>query len=288
VLKFNRGDYALIKFDKNTDPNTLSSGFRRDVWWWAVGLVPPEASLTDEVRSKCAPDVLEGCLQWYEYFKELCADMYENEVRYMPASPRQYRDILEKIASGDDWEAFKTKINKSKAYVTAGLSLECRLKALERTGLIYKNSVFEHMKYPKIFHAMRIFQQSPNIRDTPARHHFAHCEFRQLFKNYNANHDELMRRASDESLFIAREIYEFCKEIKIQRYIHFGIIKYKYKNVRILDYNLYSTDYPTLRMNINVFEGSHATSKITMNPFKSDLDRIFKLITEAKNSIDGL
>jgi len=251
-------------FDKNQ--STFTSHFRRAVWWWAVGLVPPSDSLTADVQSKCSPDVLEGCHEWYAYFNLLCDDMYNHEHAYLPASPRQYRDILECIAAGgailndsivwplQEWEAYHTKIDRSKAYVSAGINLHQCLKALSRTGLVCEYTdesvVFNHSRYPKIFHAMHVMEQSPGIRKTPARHHFAHCEFRQLFKEYSANYDELLRRASDESLYIVHSLHDFCKTLKIQRYIHFGIIKYKYKNIRILDFNLYGDEYPTLRINM--------------------------------------
>ena len=251
-------------FDKNQ--STFTSDFRRAVWWWAVGIVPPTDSLTDDVKSKCSPDVLEGCYEWHAYFNMLCEDMYTHEYAYLPASPRQYRDILECMAAGGTvindsivwplrkWEAYRDKINRSKAYISAGIHLNQCLHALSRTGLICEytdeNVIFSHSYYPKIFHAMSIMEQSPGIRKTPARHHFAHCEFRQLFKEYSANYDELLRRASDESLYIVHSIHDFCRTLKIQRYIHFGIIKYKYQNIRILDFNLHGDEYPTLRINM--------------------------------------
>jgi len=253
-----------MTFDKNQ--SSFPSAFHREVWWWAVGLVPLSDSLTDDARGRSGPGVLEGCRQWRGYFDELCGDMYEHAAEYAPASARQYRDILENIAAGaalegDEavwdggaWAAYAGKMDRSKAYVTAGVKLERCLAALERTGLRFEladgRAVFRNVKYPKIFHAMSVFERSPDVRQTPARHHFAHCEFRQLYKSYNANYDELLRRASDDSLFVARGIDDFCKSLKIQRYIHFGIIKYKHKGIRVLDFNLYGDEYPTLRVNM--------------------------------------
>ena len=253
-----------MPFNKNQ--SSFASDFQRAVWWWAIGLVPPADSLTNDIKSKCSPDVLEGCHDWYAYFNELCEDMYSNQDAYVPASPRQYRDILESIAAGgtvlngsaiwpvQEWKTYEAKIDRSKAYVSAGVNLNQCLKALSRTGLICdytdENIFFSHSNHPKIFHAMHMFEQSPGIRKTPARHHFAHCEFRQLFKEYSANYDELLRRASDDSLHIAHCLHDFCKSLKIQRYIHFDIIKYKYKNIRILDFNLHGDEYPNLRINM--------------------------------------
>jgi len=253
-----------MTFDKSQ--KDFSSAFCRDVWWWAIGIVPLLVSLTDEIRSKCTPDILEGCHQWHAFFNELCIDMYNHEGEYLPASPRQYRDILEYIATWGEiredsmvldaslWETYRKKINKSKAYITNGITLEKCLAALGRTGLrcehTTESAVFTQDKYPKIFHAMHTMEHTPNIRDTPARYHFAHCEFRRLFKNYAENYDELLRRVSDESLNIAHSIHDFCKPMKIQRYIHFGIIKYKYKGIRVLDFSLHNNEYPTLRVNI--------------------------------------
>jgi len=289
-------------FDKNQ--SVFISDFRRAVWWWAVGLVPPEDSLTDDVKSKCSPDVLEGCHQWHAYFNVLCEDMYNHEHVYLPASPRQYRDLLETIAGGgvllsdgiswslDAWENYSAKINRSKAYMQAGINLTGCLDALARTGLQFEKTkdsiVFSHAHYPKIFHAMHMMEQSPGIRKTPARHHFAHCEFRQLIKEYSANYDELLRRASDDSLYIAHAIHDYCKTLKIQRYIHFGIIKYKYRNVRILDLNVYGDEYPTLRINIRTYtdlqKGDFSIMK--MNPARQDLDFILACICEVKAGID--
>jgi len=285
----------MMFFDKNQ--STFPSPFHREVWWWAVGIVPPADSLTDEVRAKCSPQVLEGCMQWHEYFGALCEDMYQNATEYLPASPRQYRDILEKISAGGelredsivwqtaDWEEYRAKLDKSKACREGGLTLGHCLKALARTGLKCEetagNIVFRQEKHPKIFHAMQVMENSPDIRLTPARHHFAHCEFRQLFKSYAANYDELLRRASDESLDIARAIHDYCKSLKIQRYIHFGIIKYKYKGTRVLDFNLYGDQYPTLRVNLG------APPVRTLNPFREDLDSIFAYISDKKASIDA-
>jgi len=253
-----------MHFDKNQ--SVFTSPFRRAVWWWAVGLVPPAESLTDDVKSKCSPDVIAGCYEWHDYFNALYEDMYNNESAYLPASPRQYRDILECISAGGvlendnivwplhDWEARRAKTNKSKAYATAGIELNQCIIALSRTGLkcdyTDESVIFSHCHYPKIFHAMSMMQKSPGIRKTPARHHFAHCEFRQLIKEYSDNYDGLIRRASNESLNIVRAIYDFCKPLKIQRYIHYGIVKYKYKSIRILDFNFYGDEYPNLRINM--------------------------------------
>jgi len=291
-------------FDKNQ--SAFPSEFHREVWWWAVGIVPPDVSLTGEVRAMCAPDMLEGCFQWHAYFCALCEDMYQNAEAYAPASARQYRDILEKIAAdgqivsdyiskdrlsggGDaviwgaaEWNAYRNRINKSKQYADRGVTPDACLNALARTGLVCETgarvAAFRHTRYPKIFNAMQTFERSPRVRETPARHHFAHCEFRQLFKSYSAGYDELMRRACDESLYIARVIHEYCVSRKIQRYIHFGIIKYKYRGVRILDYNLYGNEYPTLRINIGPYR---------INPFKRDLDDIINRIAEKKREIDN-
>ena len=253
-----------MTFDKNQ--SAFPSDFHREVWWWAVGMVPPEVSLTDEVKSKCGRDALEGCYQWHEYFTGLCGDMYAHADEYAPATARQYRDILENIVSAgtlrDDsivwetglWSAFAEKINRSKAYAASGVKLENCLRALERTGLICEpksgEMFFHNGKYPKIFHAMAVFERSPNVRQTPARLHFAHCEFRQLYKSYSANYDELLRPVSDESLGIARAIHDYAKSLKIQRYIHFDTIKYKHKGVRVLDFSIRGDEYPTLRVNI--------------------------------------
>ena len=269
--------------DKNQ--RDFPSEFCREVWWWAAGIVPPADSLTDEVKSKCTPDMLEGCHQWHIFFNELCSDMYNHEDEYLPASPRQYRDILEYISAGGElcedrmvwdaakWEAYEVKINKSKAYRTAGISLKQCLKTLTRTGLNFthvgEKIVFTQDKYPKIFHAMHQFEQTPNIRETPARHHFAHCEFRRLFKNYAENYDELLRRVSDESLRIAHSIHDFCKSEKIQRYIHFGIIKYKYKGIRVLDFSLHRDEYPTLRVNIGTC--ANAAADLLSDEFYKEL-----------------
>ena len=289
-----------MTFDKNQ--RDFPSDFCRDIWWWAIGFVPLSVSLTDDIRGQCTPNILEGCHQWHAYFNELCIDMYNHESEYLPTSARQYRDILENIAAGGEikkdrmvwnaanWDTYREKINKSKAYRTNSISLEQCLKALNRTGLRYEHAdkcvVFSHDKYSKIFHAMHRMEQSPDIRQTPARHHFAHCEFRRLFKNYAENYDELLRRVSDESLRIAHLIHDFCKSLKIQRYVHFGIIKYKYKGIRVLDFSLHKDEYPTLRVNIGA--GANGDEKIKIHPKESDLDSILALISARKAWIDQM
>ncbi|MCL1859052.1 MAG: hypothetical protein FWF92_07435 [Oscillospiraceae bacterium] len=278
-------------FDKNQ--SVFSSDLQREVWWWAVGLVPPDDSLAEQIKSRCGKDILDGCYQWYDYFNALCEDMYNNIDIYSPVSARQYRDILENISAngeiqGDliiwdinNWQKYREKINKNKSYAVLNITLEKCLDALERTGLKreYKNDavIFYNIKYPKIFHAMNTFEHSPNIKKTPARHHFAHCEFRQLFKSYSANYDELLRRVSGESRDIARIIHDFAKSLKIQRYVHFDTIKYKYKNTRVLHFTVTGNEYPTLRVNIGDYR---------INPFKKDIDEILSLIAAKKESID--
>jgi hypothetical protein len=282
-----------MNFDKNQ--SVFPSDFHREVWWWAVGMVPLNDSLTDSVteNEKCTPDILEGCRQWHSLFIGLCEDMYANAAEYMPASPRQYRDILENISLNgtlgessiswdlNEWEAYAGKLSHSKACISSGITLEQCLISLSRTGLKYTHTgsriTFAYDKYPKVFHAMQTMENSPDSRKTPVRHHFAHCEFRQLFKRYDANYDELLRRASDDSLFIAHAVHNLAKSLKIQRYIHFGVIKYKYKGVRVLDMNLYGNEYPTLRINIG---------PVRINPAKSDLDDVLRLIAERKDLID--
>ena len=275
-------------FDKNQ--SVFSSDLHREVWWWAVGIVPPSDSLTDKVKSQCTKDILDGCYQWYDYFSELCEDMYNNIGEYSQVSARQYRDILENIAANgellgnriiwdiNDWQKYQEKFNRKSPGIN---KLQKCLNALERTGLKceYKNDgvVFHNEKDPKIFHAMSTFEKSPNIRKTPARHHFAHCEFRQLFKSYSANYDELLRRVSDESLDIAHAIHDFAKSLKIQRYVHFDTIKYKHKNTRVLHFTVSGDEYPTLRVNIGDYK---------INPFKSDLDEILAKIAARKTFID--
>ena len=258
----------IMIFDKNQ--SVFPSDFHREIWWWAVGLVPPSVSLTADVKSKCDKNVLEGCHQWYDYFNELCEDMYNHADEYSPASARQYRDLLENITLGgelrensivwdiDGWQKYCDRINKGKAYHNLGITVEKLLNALTRTGLVCESKnienkneiVFTNEKYPKIFHAMNTMEHSPNIRKTPARHHFAHCEFRQLFKSYSANYDELLRRVSDESRDIAGSIHDCAKSLKIQRYVHFDTIKYKHKGTRVMDFTVTGHEYPTLRVNI--------------------------------------
>jgi len=272
-------------FDKNQ--SEFISDRHREIWWWAVGIVPPSESLTEGVRALCSEDILEGCYQWHGYFNELCEDMYENISLYHDAPARQYRDILENIASGalrgdaavkdtGGWEKYREKYDKNEPG-----KLEKRLAALGRTGLEYGQDsggmVFCNQKYPKIFHAMNAFEQSPNIKKTPARHHFAHCEFRQLFKSYSANYEELLRRVSGESLEIARAIHGHAKSLKIQRYVHFDTIKYKYKNTRVLHFTVTGAEYPTLRVNIGDYG---------INPFKADLGEILSRIEARKAWID--
>lgn len=316
-----------MAFDKNQ--SAFPSDFHREVWWWAVGLVPPEDSLTDAVKSRCTGDVLDGCRQWRRYFGELCEDMYNNTDKYLPASARQYRDILENIAAdgrlfgdliirdNDSWQKYGEKLDKSKAYAATGLTLEKCLEALGRTGLrrrfTAEGTSFCNDKYPKIFHAMKTFECSPNIRKTPARRHFAHCEFRQLFYCYSANYDELLRRVSDESLWVAHAVHEYAKSLKIQRYVHFDTIKYKHKNMRVMDFTVTGSEYPTLRINIgasanpgadtandefhkrllaadkkiqNIFSKNPAGTKIQINPFKDDLEALIFFIGARKASID--
>ena len=278
----------------NKSQKDFPSAFCREVWWWAVGIVPLSSSLTDEVKSKCTLDIIEGCHQWHAYFNALCIDMYNHENEYLPASARQYRDILEHILTGgelrkdhmvwdaDSWAAYRIKINKSKPYITRNISLDQCLMALNRTGLRCEHTegsvIFIQDKYPKIFHAMHKMEHSPDIRKTPARYHFAHCEFRRLFKNYSENYDELLRRVSDESLHIAHSIHDFCKSMKIQRYIHFGIIKYKYKGTRVLDFSLQSDEYPTLRINM----GTCANANADLNK-----DYFYKVLLSQNNKIQG-
>ena len=266
--------------------------------------MPPSDSLTDAVKNQCNKNVLKGCYQWYDYFCGLCEDMYNHTEIYAPASARQYRDILENIAANGElrgdtvirdingWQKYAEKLNKSKAYSEPDITLEKRLEALERTGLEhqYKNNiiVFCNKKYPKIFHAMNTFEHSPDIRKTPARHHFAHCEFRQLFKSYSANYDELLRRVSKESTEIAHAIHDYAKSLKIQRYIHFDTIKYKHKNMRVLDFTVTGSEYPTLRVNIGASATPDTGEKIRLNPCKNDLDKIFGFIDARKAFIDQM
>lgn len=283
-------------FDKNQ--SVFPSDFHREIWWWAIGIVPPPVSLTDEIKSKCSDDVLAGCEQWHEYFNELCEDMYNNANAYIPASARQYRDILENIASGgelqgdeiiwhiSEWQRYSDKLNKSKAYISAGITIENCLNALKRTRFKFSSDTnnnntirFTNEKYPKIFHAMHTMEQSPNIRKTPARHHFAHCEFRQLFKSYSANYDELLRRVSDESLYIAHAVHDFAKSLKIQRYVHFDTIKYKHKNTRVMDFTVSGNEYPTLRINI----GTCASPDADISN-----DKYYKHILSANNNIQDI
>ena len=282
-----------MTFDKNQ--KDFPSAFCREVWWWAIGIVPLSVSLNDEIKSQCTPDILEGCHQWHAFFTELCADMYKHEGEYLPASPRQYRDIFERISAdgalrencmvwpASDWEAYETKINKSKAYRTKGITLAQCLKTLARTGLKCERAgeevIFTQTKYPYIFHAMHQMEQTPGIRETPARYHFAHCEFRRLFRKYSENHDELLRRVSDESLRITQAIHDYCKPLKIQRSIHYGAIKYKYKGAWVLSYALRGDEYPTLLVKI---------SDQKIHPREEDLEVILALIAERKASIDGV
>jgi len=279
----------------NKEQRDFPSDFCRDVWWWAVGIVPLSVSLSDEVKSKSTQDVLDGCHQWHAYFNDLTADMYNNENEYQPASPRQYRDILEHISAGgeikgdsmvwdaDNWLRYREKINKSKPYRTNKITLERCLKTLARTGLKFEYTendiIFIHEKHPKIFHAMCVMEHSPDIRLTPARHHFAHCDFRRLYKKYAESHEELLRRVTDESLRITQAIHEFCKGLKVYRSVHFGIIKYKYDKERVLDYSLHKDKYPTLRVNIG-----------TCTKFGADLnkDAFIKTLQKQKESVQDM
>ena len=334
---------VYMDFDRNQ--SEFPSQFHRDIWWWAVGIVPIEESLTLTVAEKCGADVLAGCRQWRDYFIELTDDMYRNAVEYLPASPRQYRDILENVAAGGrlrgggaltngrtsqgegaspgegaisgegaspgggaisgeeaspggraysydeviwstrEWEDYSVAKDKSKAYKTTGVKTERCLDALGRIGLTIERHdgeiAFINKKYPKIFHAMRMMEYSPNARKTPVRHHFAHCEFRQLIKSYSADYNGLLRRVGDESLMVAHAIRDFASNAKMQRYIHFDIIKYKYKGVRVLDFSVRGDEYPTMRVNIETGDG-----KIGINAHMSDMPKILELIQNRLHYID--
>jgi len=281
-----------LTFDRNQ--TSFESGFHREVWWWATGMVPLDVSLTEETKAQCSPDVLKGCYQWHEYFGDLCADMYENADSYLPGTPRQFRDVLERASAGGEiidegvvwdanrWDEYVSKTDRSKAYRTSGLSVQYCLRALSRLGMEARRKdgevIITNERYPKIFHAMRVMEYSPNARDTVVRQHFACCEFRQLFKSFNPGHQDLMRRGSDDAHHIARELHDFAKENKMIRYIHFGIIKYRYKGVRICDYNLHCHDTPTIRMKIG---------PRVLNPTASDLPLIYDLMRERMREVDG-
>ena len=275
-------------FDKNQ--RSFESDFHREVWWWAVGIVPTSESLTDEVRQKCGADALEGCIQWNALFNSMCRDMYDNASAYLPATPRQYRDILENVAAGGEmqgdaikwslheFEDYRAKKDKSKAYITTGARLDGCIKALGRTGFTMERTndsvTFTNAVYPKIFHAMRIMEFSPNARKTPVRHHFAHCEFRQLFKSYSPDYDGLLRRVGDEGLAVAYAIHDYAKKAGIRRYIHFDIIKYKYKDIRVMDFSVRGDGYPSLCVNVNT-EGA---DKVKINALMCELPVIVAAI----------
>jgi hypothetical protein len=296
--------------------NYISSDFHRAVWWWAVGLVPVTESLPGIVMpvenrpvgaetdlkpyrhdwvQAYGPEVRDGCLEWRDYFDALCADMYQNASAYAPASPRQYRDILEHIAAGGQllgdslfmdeavFNAYREKINRSKGYVSKRITWDGAAAALARKGLRYEirggEAVFYMEGYAHIFYAMQAFERSAGIRETTARHHFAHCEFRQIPKPYECDYAGHMRRASDESKTVLAAIHEYCAGQKIKRFLHFGIAKYKYNGVRILDYNLYGDDYPTLRLNIGSYR---------INPYAKDIPDILRRVAERKSEIDRM
>lgn len=286
----------------NVNTNHFPSDFHREIWWWGVGIVPLEETITDTLKAQFPEEVIGGCYQWHSYFQELTSDMYENPEAYFPASARQYRDILENICIHGDieennividkdvWNAYIRKTNDRKSYSEKNLTLEYCLANLGRTGLVCTENgdtvVISQTKYPLIFHAMKVFEISPNARKTPARHHFAHCEFRQLYKTHADNYIGLLRRASDESREILKIIDQYSKHLKIQRYIHFATIKYKYKNIRILDLNFYGDEYPTLRINIQAEYTGSPNPPVRINPFREDIPEMLRLIEARKLSID--
>lgn len=293
-----------MNFDVNM--NSFPSDFHREIWWWGVGIVPTDESLTDKVKSQLSDEVLQSCYQWHEYFHLLTSDMYSNAELYLPASSRQYRDILENICLLGDikdnsicinkeaWESFVSKTNRSKQYTEKNLTIEGCLTNLERTGLEITDNeseiVIKNSGYPLIFHAMKIFENSPNARKTPARHHFAHCEFRQLIKSHEDNYAGLLRRASSESREILKAVDEYAKELKIQRYVHFATIKYKYKNIRILDLNFYGDECPTLRINIGTCADSSCSDicddRFYLTVFDSEediLDTLMRNLTQCSD-----
>jgi len=278
-------------FDKNR--TGFQSDFHRDVWWWAIGMVPTEVSLTAEVKERISPDELAGCLDWHKYFADLCLDMHSNAGAYHPASPRQYRDILESVSAGGvisgdrvvwergAWDAYADRTDRSKAYRTGGMNLVKNLAPLARLGIEVniknENVSVANNRYRKVFHAMRAMENSPKARDTTVRWFFAYCEFRQLIKSFNPGYEDLMRRASDESMRVADKLHAFARENGMARNIHFGIIKYKYNNVRIFDYNLYCGDTPTLRLKIG---------DRVMNPTTADLPAIYGLLEKKIRMVD--
>ena len=283
-------------FDKNQ--TTFPSEYQKGVWWWGVGIVPLEVSLTDEVKRQCTPEELEGCHQWHACFSELAAEMYNRPEGFEPASARQIRDIFEYLCihceligddlvmTEEDFCKHEQKLNKSKGYASIGVDFRSCLNVLCDTGFAFEvkeGSVhFYHAIYPKIFHAMSLFEQSPNARKTPARHHFAHCEFRQLFKSFAGNYAELLRPVSDESLYVAGEIDVYAKSLKIQRYVHFDTIKYKHKGMRVLDYSIRGDIFPTMRANIC----TEGTEKIGVQPYRENLVEICEMIAARKRYID--
>ena len=179
----------------NKNQSAFASDWHREIWWWAVGIVPPSDSLTAAVKEKCSKDVLDGCEQWHGYFNALCEDMYTHGNLYAPASARQYRDILENIAANGALENNKiiwdNSANKFFDTLAAGKPILINHKGWQ-ADLIEKEN---------IGYVLPPFLNENVVRD---------------FVNYVKN-DDLLKKQGENAKKIA--INQFSLEVAVEKYM---------------------------------------------------------------------
>lgn len=136
-----------------------------------------------------------------------------------------------------------TEINRRVNTSASPISLEKRLEALKRVGLVQTEKGFVSEKYPKMFQAMCAMAEKTKGRFSGFDYYlFEKLDFRNMTKSYKPVYTDYIRPLSKEKQDIAYELHNMAKEWGCRDVINtFLKIEYKYKGVQVMTIDTYDS-----------------------------------------------
>jgi hypothetical protein len=215
------------------DPNQkqFSSDYQRRIWRIGTHVVPIEITLAEI----CDPEIREICNQYYKCITEILTDMYVNWHEYESINP----------AAMLMWSGLGQKNRRE----------ECQIitEKLSKFGILPdgNGNIFTNVKYPKFDECRGMLLQSEakigHLRRGTAA---MCCDFRVLQKPFKPLIGDLIRPYCEELRTNILELHNYAlsKGAKTELHECYGRLRYKYKNNRVLGFELFAESEPLIEI----------------------------------------
>lgn len=251
----------------NKNQKEFPSEIHKSIWCLGIQILPLDITLPAEVRNRLPAYMVNSCEQMQAYFVHLLSDMYENTEIYKPLPcgingyPISVKIIMpfidialigeakedRLIISRPIFEKFTKKLGNSKHYKEdkkQGVSLEYRLKILERCGLHIERDgdsiILTNSLYPNMFYALCEMARITLKEKSSGSNSFTYCDFRKLCRDYKYDkYENALVFLNDEQVNVAGKLDELAKQLKMTRSVNSGhcagyTVIYSYRKEKIM------------------------------------------------------